>query len=65
MKTIHLQESIQEMKQRMEAIPRRTKCRAKAEAGYAIIRAISTWLERNGLPQEISGTRRGRLLTIA
>ncbi|MDI7186100.1 hypothetical protein QMM42_07765 [Leptospira santarosai] len=62
MKTIHLQESIQEMKQRMEAIPRSTKCRAKAEAGYAIIRAISTWLERSGLPQEISGTRRGRLI---
>ncbi|WP_061280599.1 hypothetical protein [Leptospira interrogans] len=62
MKTISLQESIQEMKQRMEAIPRRTKCRARAEAGYAVVRAISTWLEKNGLPQEISGTRRGRLI---
>ncbi|KAA1289394.1 hypothetical protein C4X99_19900 [Leptospira interrogans serovar Geyaweera] len=62
MKTISLQESIQEMKQRMEAIPRRTKCRARAEAGYAVVRAISTWLKKNGLPQEISGTRRGRLI---
>ncbi|AVQ11685.1 Uncharacterized protein XB16_1353 [Leptospira santarosai] len=60
---IHLQELTQEYRQRSRTIPRNfSKCRARAEVVFVIARAYSKYFEEIGLPQEVSNTRRGRLI---